>query len=143
MGLNASAVAVPQGDRVEQELLIGMHVGRISQLIDLGVQARKPYKGTPKKPCSQIWVTYELTAKPMLDEDGEEVDDKNRWVSEKLNLFSMGQENALSTKRMQSFDPANALGGNWSLAVDMPLFVQIVNQLGSREDPPWLGIEDL
>jgi len=105
-----------------------LYPARINQVIDLGVQKRKPYQGTPKPPCNQIYITYELVDEFMPKEDGTPDLEKPRWVSEKLNLFSMDVENAKSTKRMLSIDPAGALGGDWTRTIDLPVLVQVVNR---------------
>jgi len=105
-----------------------MYPSRIAQILDLGIQERSPYNGTPKSPCNQMWVTYELVDEFMPDDDGNEDKEKPRWISERLNVFSMDVENAKSTKRMLSIDPAGAFDGDWSRVLDLPVLLQIVNR---------------
>lgn len=129
MGLNASKIKGPKSSGPKGEVLAaGMYPARIAQLVDLGVQERKAWKGTKKAPCDQLWVTYELGTEFLPDEDGNPDLKKPRWVSEKLNMFPFDQDMALSTKRMVAIDPAGALGGDWARALNLPVLVQVVNR---------------
>jgi len=109
-------------------LAAGNYPARVVQVIDLGLQNRPAWKGQEKPPCNQVWVTYELPTEFMLDEDGNEDDTRPRWVSEKMNLFSMSQENATSTKRLKGLDPNDTLDGDWSRAIGMPCTLTVVNK---------------
>lgn len=120
---------VPQaGGGVPQDLIEATnHVGRVVQILDLGLQPRKAWKGTAKKDAYQFWITYELGNEFMKDEAGKELEDKPRWISEKLNIFSRSQENAKSTERLNAFDPTNEWGDDWAKLLGEPCSITVVH----------------
>lgn len=126
MSLNTKNIKSTGGPRAEL-LEPNIYPGRIVQVIDLGIQKRKPYLGVAKPPCNQIWITYELCSEFLPNEDGTDDLTKPRWVSEKLNAFPMTVDNAKSTIRMNAIDPAGTLDGDWTRALDVPVLVQVVN----------------
>jgi hypothetical protein len=102
-------------------------MARVVQVIDLGVQAQRPYKGTEKPPIQEIMVTYELGTEFLLDEDGNEDTSKPRWVSERLPLYNLAADKAKSTKRYMALDPAKKYGGDWTQLLGAGCLVAIVN----------------
>ena len=78
---------------------VGTYPARLVQLIDLGVQPRKPYQGQEKDPIQMIWVTYELTNEFMKDESGNDIEDKPRWISESFPFYNLRADRAKSTAR--------------------------------------------
>lgn len=121
-------------NRVEQPLIeAGVYPARIVQILDMGLQAQRPYQGKEKSPANEISITYELVDSFMLDEKGEELEDKPRWVSEILPLYSIDQEKAKSTQRYYAADPDNNYGGDFSKLLDIPVNVTIVhNKVGDK-----------
>lgn len=116
------------GPRVEQKPIEpGVYPARLVQLIDLGLQAQRPYQGKEKAPAQEIMLTYELVDCFMLDEAGKEVEDKPRWVSETLPLFGLFADRAKSTQRYKAMDPTEAHGGDFSQLIGTPINVTIVN----------------
>jgi len=146
MGLNASKVKSTGGSSNTPILEAGNYPARLVQLIDLGLQARKPWKGKDKPPVNQLWVTYELPTEFMLDEDGNDIEDKPRWISEKMNLFSLSQDNATSTKRITALDPKNDLEGDWGQALGFPCTLTVVQSKDGKYaniggiSPPMKGL---
>jgi len=128
MGLNAGTAPSAGGDRVDQEALKpDLYPARVVQVIDLGLQAREPFKGKPKDPMRMMNLTYELSEEFMKDEDGADVLDKPRWIGETLPLYNIKADRAKSTRRMQSIDPAGTTGNEFTALVEMPCQVAIVN----------------
>lgn len=123
--LNANEVKAPKGKSPILEP--GMYQARVFQVIDLGLQAQRPWKGKDKPPVNQLWVTYQIPDEFLLDEDGKEDKEKPRWVSERLNLYPLNQERAKSTLRMKAIDPTNELAGQWDKALGMPCLVQVIH----------------
>jgi hypothetical protein len=120
----------PQGNRVEQPILeADVYPARLVQIIDLGLQPQKPYQGKEKPPVQEIMLTYELTEAFMLDENGEELEDKPRWISETLPFYGLFADKAKSTQRYKAFDPTSEWGGDFSQAIGMPCNVTIVNNV--------------
>jgi len=137
MALNASKIGGgnnSNSNRVEQPIIdAGVYPARIVQILDMGLQAQRPYQGKEKPPANEISITYELVDSFMVDEDGNELEDKPRWVSETLPLHSITQEKAKSTQRYNAADPDNKFGGDFSQLLDVPVNVSIVhNQVGDK-----------
>jgi hypothetical protein len=129
MGINSKKVQGNGGkDRVAQPNIdAGVYPGRLVQIIDLGMQPQRAFKGEAKPPAQRISLTYELVDEFMKDEDGEDILDKPRWVSEDFPLHNLKADLAISTKRYMAFDPSEAYEGDWSQCVGMPCNVTIVN----------------
>ncbi len=116
------------GSSVDQEILeAGNYPARIAQVIDLGLQAQRPYEGKAKRPANEIMVTYELGTEFMKDEDGNDRTDKPRWVSERFCLFGLHSERAKSTIRYTALDPSGEKGGDWAQMVGQGCLVAVVN----------------
>lgn len=130
MGLNAKKSGNTGGNRVDQkEIDPDVYPSYLVQLIDLGLQPRKPFQGKEKAPVQEIMLTYELSDCFMVDEDGKELEDKPRWVSETLPFYGLFADKAKSTQRYLAFDPSQEFDGDFSRAVGMPCNVTIVNNV--------------
>ena len=134
MALNASKIKSTSSNKVEQEVIEpGVYPARIVQILDLGLQAQRPYQGKDKPPANEIMLTYELVDVFMKDKDGKELEDKPRWISETLPLYSIHQEKAKSTQRYLAADPLSVHGGDFTQLVGTPVNVTIThNQNGDR-----------
>lgn len=129
MGLKAPTTN--NTNRIEQEPIEpGTYQARIVQIIDLGVQPQREFKGQAKPPAQEILVTYELLDEFMKDENGEEMTDKPRWVSERFALRSINSDLAKSTKRYKALtdDPS----GDFTLLINVPCMVTITQSLGKN-----------
>ena len=123
-----TAARVPQAN-----IKVGGHPARLVQIIDLGLQARKPYKGTPKSPEEMIYATYELSHEFMKDADGKEEANRPRWVSEDFVAYSLEAEKAKSTQRYLALDPERKFGGDFSKILGAACTVVIVhNKVGDK-----------
>ncbi len=122
MALNAKKVSGGGGKpKVEQPALeAGTYPVRLVQVIDLGIQVPRPFKGEQKPPIQMIHATYEFTDEFMLDEDGEIQEDKPRWVSEEFPLHNLGADRATSTRRYKALDPQEAHEGDWTELLGEP-----------------------
>jgi hypothetical protein len=126
MGLNAKNVG--GGKRPPQEVLEpDVYPGRLVQVIDLGLQAQRPFQGQEKKPVQEIMLTYELVDTFMKDEDGEDIEDKPRWISETLPFYGLFADKAKSTKRYNALDPNGDADGEFGKLVGVPVNVTVVN----------------
>lgn len=128
MSLNASKVAGGKSkDFVEQEILdSGVYPGRLVQVIDMGLQAQRPYQGQDKPPAQEIMLTYELVDTFMVDADGNDLEDKPRWVSEMIPLHNLKADKAKSTQRYNALDPNMEFDGDFSQCVDIPCNITLV-----------------
>jgi hypothetical protein len=132
MGLNANKKQA-NAERVAQPDLVGVFPARLVQLIDLGLQAQREYKGKAKDPVQEIMLTYELVDEFMKDKDGNDVEDKPRWVSETLPFYGLFADKAKSTQRYLAFDPKQEFEGDFSQCVGLPINVTLVsNQVGEK-----------
>ena len=125
--MNASTIKATSSGPKQELIPRGMYRVRIAQVLDLGLQPRKAWKGVEKTNVHQLWVTYELTTEFMKDGDGKAIEDKPRWIKERMNLFSLDQENATSTKRMEGIDPEGELNGDWTQVGGRDCLLQIVH----------------
>lgn len=117
-------------NRVEQPALQpGSYPARLVQILDLGVQPQRPYKGQEKPPAHEIMLTYEFVDEFMIDEKGEELEDKPRWYSETVRLMPLTADLATSTKRYFTFDPENKYGGDFTKVIGCPVTVTVVNNV--------------
>lgn len=136
MALNSNKIKGGNGnaDRIEQPLIEpGMYPGRIVQVIDLGLQAQRPYQGQEKPPANEIMLTYELVDTFCVDKDGNEDEEKPRWISENIPLYNIKQDKAKSTQRYLAVDPENINDGDFSKIVDVPINVAVVhNKKGDK-----------
>jgi hypothetical protein len=128
MPLSANKVSTNSGFR-QAPLEAGPYPARIVKVIDLGLQPQS-YKGEDKDPAYKISVTYELLDEFMLDEDGNTQEDKPRWLSEEMPLFSLQAERAKSTQRYLTLDPQRAYDGDWTQLLGVPCTVTIINNPG-------------
>jgi hypothetical protein len=128
------ALRAPKGgnnnNRVEQPVIeADVYPSYLVQIIDLGLQPQKEFQGKAKPPCQEIMLTYELSDVFMLDEEGEELEDKPRWISEVLPFYGLFADKAKSTQRYKAFDPTEEWEGDFSKALGMPCNVTIVNNV--------------
>lgn len=108
----------PNKSFVKQEALpAGNYPGRLVQIVAVGLQPQKAYQGVEKKPAYQAFFNYELADEFMLDEDGNEIEDKPRWVGERLSLLPLFAERAKSTARYKALDPSEVHEGDFAALV--------------------------
>jgi hypothetical protein len=131
MGLKAKNTGGGEGGMPQQASIeAGNYIGRVVQILDLGLQAQRPFKGEEKKPAHMLQVTYELGTEFCKDENGEDIEDKPRWVSEDFPLFSLKSDRARSTKRYLALDPNKVHDGDWAQLIGAPCTVTVVNNEG-------------
>lgn len=135
MTRNANDVPGGGSSAAPKELLApGNYPARVVQVIFQGVQTQKPYQGKEKPPIDEVRVTYELSEEFMKDEDGNILEDKPRWVSERFPFHNLKAERAKSTLRLRTIDPSNTSEGDWSKLLGMPCQVCIVNNPGKGKN---------
>lgn len=114
---------------------------RVAQVLDLGRHYKDVWddstrsfkKDTTKPPVNMMMVTYEFTTEFMKDENGNDVEDKPRWLSEQFPLYALDSDLATSTKRYKAFDPTHKLfGGDWSQVAGEPCAVTVALKSNGR-----------
>lgn len=135
MSFNAKQAGNGGGkERIDQPVIEpGLYPARLVQLIDMGLQPQKAYQGKDKPPMQEISLTYELTDVFMKDEDGNDLEDKPRWISETLPFHNLKADKAKSTQRYLAFDPKEEWEGDFTKALGLPINVVLVhNQVGDK-----------
>lgn len=132
MGINAANAPIAKSNTPDLEP--GPYKSRLVQVIDLGLQPQPDYEGKPKDPAQQILLTYELADEFMLDENGQELKDKPRWVSETITLKHITSEKAKSTLRYKVLDPALTHGGDFAAVLGTPVMVTVVQNPGKGKN---------
>jgi hypothetical protein len=132
MTLNANKI--DSGSKFNDDPLeAGSYPGRLVQMIDLGVQEQRPYNGKEKKPANEVMFTYEFSDEFLKNEDGEEIKDKPKWLSERMPIHSLKSDMAKSTKRYTALDPEGKYGGDFAALVDTPCNITVaLNAKGDR-----------
>lgn len=131
MALNARKAPKGNGGGPKQEPIDpGSYPCRLVQVLDLGIQEQRPYQGQEKPPAHEIMLTYEFLDEFCVDEDGNELEDKPRWLSETLPLRNLENEKAKSTKRYYALDPKEDHGGDFIALLGTPCNVEIVQNPG-------------
>lgn len=130
MSLNARKVqSKPKGPQ-QEPIDAGSYPARLVQILDLGMQPQRPYKGEEKPPAHEIMLTYEFLDEFCLNEDGEVDEEKPRWLSETFPLRSLDADLATSTKRYKALDPEEKFGGDFTLLIETPATVVVVQNAG-------------
>jgi hypothetical protein len=125
MALNAKKVKSTSGGKSHPPLDAGTYPARVVQVIGLGMQKQKPFKGQEKPDAYEIMLTYEFVDEFLLDEDGNEDKEKPRWYSETFPLFNLKNDKARSTKRYYALDPEEKCEGDFSQLVGTPCMVTL------------------
>lgn len=131
MALNIKTAGNQNNNRIAQENIEpGVYPARLVQIIDLGLQAQRPFQGKDKPPAQEIMLTYELVDEFMKGENGEPLENKPRWVSETLPFYGLHADKAKSTQRYLALDPKGDYEGDFTKAIGSPCNVTIVNNAG-------------
>lgn len=103
----------------------GTYPARLLNIIDFGLQAQI-YKGESKPPAREMSTTYELLDEFLKDEEGEDMLDKPRVVSESYALRNLDNDKAKSTERYYALDPNEEAKGDWAKLIGKPVLVTII-----------------
>jgi len=134
MSLNAKKVQSQAKGPQQEPIEAGSYPARVVQVIDLGVQEQQPFQGNPKPPAHEFMLSYELLDEFCKDEEGNEVEDKPRWISETMVLHSLEADLAKSTKRYKAIDPEVKYDGDFTQIVEEPCMVTIVQNIGKGKN---------
>jgi hypothetical protein len=126
MTLKSNKVPYSGSGKSIDPLDAGNYPARVVQVIDLGLQAQRPFEGKAKDPCYEIMVTYELTSEFLQDDDGNDDPTKPRWVSERFGIYPLASEKAKSTKRYLTLDPKLENDGDWAAMIGKACLVAVV-----------------
>lgn len=132
MSLNAKTLPKSTGSNSKfkpaDPLEAGSYPGRVVRIIDFGIQEQQPYKGQAKPPAHELDFTYELSDEFMKDEDGNDVEDKPRWVNESFTFNSLDKDLATSTKRYRALDPNDTCDGDFTKLIGAAGMISIIQR---------------
>lgn len=135
MALNASKIENKSKFERPEPLEPGTYPVRVVQILSMGLQEQRPFKGEAKPPAYELMVTYECLDEFMKDkETGEEIEDKPRWLSETFPMHSLDSDLAKSTKRYFALDPENEYEGDWSKLAGTPAMMTVVQNPGKGKN---------
>ncbi len=139
MSIDASKVG--RNSNWSPALESGSYPGRLVLVVDLGLQNQRDYQGEKKPPAREILLTYEFADEFMKDEDGEDITDKPRWLSESFPLYNLDSERAKSTLRYKALDPKIEYGGDFLKVIGEPVNITVV-QNPNKKNPerPWENV---
>lgn len=132
MSLNARE-AKGNGGKTQEPVDPGSYPGRLVQVVGLGLQPQQ-YNNEAKAPADEISTTYELLDEFMKDEEGNDIEDKPRWLSENFVLHNLAADRAKSTARYYALDPEEKYGGDWTKLLATPVMVNIVVNAGKGKN---------
>ena len=112
----------------------GAYPGRTLHIVDLGLQAQRPFKGEAKDPANEILINYELLDEFLLDEDGNEQEDKPRIISDRMPIYSLEADRAKSTKRYYALDPKGEYDGDFEKLINIPCMVTVTQSQGKGQN---------
>ena len=139
MAIKPKRVKQTGGQKLQSPVLdADNYPARLVQVIDLGLQKNF---FDPEKINHEVMLTYELTTEFCLDEKGEPVEDKPRWLSETINIIDlpvgMSVEELYQDQyrgkskmvlRARAFDPKGQLDFDFTEMVGMPCAVTVVKK---------------
>lgn len=139
MALKPKRVKQSGGQKLQSPILdADNYPARLVQVIDLGLQKNF---FDPEKINHEVMLTYELTTEFCLDEKGEPVEDKPRWISETINIIDlpigMSVEELYQDQyrgkskmvlRARAFDPKGKLDFDFTEMVGLPCAVTVVQK---------------
>jgi hypothetical protein len=136
MSLNAKNIPMAGGGNYERPdpLEPGSYPARLVQVILLGIQAQRPFQGEDKPPQLEVMLTYEFLDEFLKDEEGNDIEDKPRWLSETIPLHNLAVDRAKSTKRYYALDPNDEYDGDWSQLLGKPCMVNVINREGKGKN---------
>ena len=133
MALNAKKIQGKKNFVEQDNLPIDNYPARVVQVIDLGLQDGGSWAGEKKPPVNKLRVTYELVDAFMLDEDGEELEDKPRWISEDFPMYGPHADKAKCNARYKAIDPTLVHDYNWAELLGSPCMVMTTqNESGGK-----------
>lgn len=133
MALNANNSKNAGGSFKRQNMEPGTYPARLVSVVDLGLQPQRAYQGQEKPDAYEFMLTYEFVDEFMKDENGDDIEDKPRWLTEFMPLYSLSSERAKSTVRYNAFDPNHVHEGNWPDLLGTPVLVTVVNNPGKND----------
>ena len=133
MSLNAKKLPTSTNNLKRPPVLEeGTYPARLVQVLLMGIQKERPYKGEERAPRLYLRLTYEMLDEFMKDDEGNDLLDKPRWLSEDVPFMTLKADLAKSTKRYYALDPEARADGDWSQLIGAPCMVTVVTEADKR-----------
>ena len=130
MSLNARKVPHSGGDyKPAPAMDAGAYPARLVRIMSVGLQPQRPYQGEEKPPRHEVDWTYEFLDEFLQDDDGNDILDKPRWMSESLPHYSLENTKAKSTARYYALDPDEEAGGDLTKLIGKPVLINITKNI--------------
>jgi len=143
MSLNANKVA-GGGNRAPVEPMdVGTYPARAVMLIDLGVQEQRAFGDKKKPPMQDVMLTWEFVDEFLKNEEGEDILDKPRWLSERFPFHNIRAEKARSTLRINAMDPEGEHGGDMTKCLSTPCMVTVTHNPNHKTGGVYENIADV
>lgn len=120
----------------------GAYPAKVVGIVDLGMHVQE-YKGEKKDPRNEVALTYEFLDEFMKDADGQELEDKPRWLTEQMSMFGLEADKAKSTKRYQALDPSGQHGGDLVKCLGAACMVTIIHNPKKDGNGVWENISGI
>lgn len=129
MSLNVNDAGSSSGAVREQRPLptTGVRPARVAQVVDLGVQARKPYQGQEKSPIQQIFINLELVTDE-YEYEGEKV--RHRLGPKPFSFVSRSHKNygnSAIADFLAGIDPKDSIKGDLTKLANRPCLASIAH----------------
>jgi hypothetical protein len=131
MSLNAREAK--GGGKTTPPMEPGTYPARLVQVIGLGLQPQE-YKGEVKAPLQEIAITHEFLDEFLKDEEGNDLTDKPRWLTETFPLHNLAADRAKSTGRYYALDPEEKHGGDWTSLLGKPEMITVIINEGKGKN---------
>lgn len=133
MSFNANKLPVANGAKKSAPPLDpGAYPARLVSLVLMGMQKERPFKGEEKPPRLKMRMTYELLDEFLKDDDGKDLLDKPRWLTQEVPFLSLKADRATSTKIYYALDPNEKYGGDFSKLIGSPCMITVVVEKDKR-----------
>lgn len=141
--LDASKVKTVKVRTQHQIADVGTYPARVVAVVDVGVHPQNPFKGKEKPPARMIRVTYEFLDEFLKDDEGNDIPDKPRWLTEEFPLLPLAAERATSTRRYLALDPLQTHKGNWGKLLGTPCMISVVHNKSKTDGIIWENISEV
>ncbi len=111
----------------------GTYPARTVAIVDLGLQPQSAWQGKDRAPVYKIAFTYEFVDEFLKDDEGKDLKDKPRWLTEVMPIYNTSAERAKSTARYKVLDPENKYNGDFSKLTNIPVMVTVVHNPNNKK----------
>ena len=113
----------------------GLYPARLAEVIELGIQKGRVYKGEQKPPSLEYMLTFECLDEFLENDKGEPDETKPRFFSLRFVPKNISSIRATSTIVYKALDPEYAFGGDFTKLVNTPCVIELVRNKGEAGKP--------